>query len=362
MVLTLVLGIPALVQTGTFAQTDPVPDPTLSDPAVPAPVLPDPAPVEPVVPLVEPPAPPEVLRLTARPGTFAEYVVSSQRKSELIELKLEVRPGRILKAADRIAANMKLKNQRIETLASMKANDMPQKDKYFIRVQPSKNGNTIVLNTSVYNLADPSKPGKMNVIRSSLIITFEPAGKIINAVFTSSDPQLQKAYHEMDVKTFIREIEATDGGWQYGQPLVVGKSVTLKSNTPMQEVAKAIIDMNGLDKRIRIESSEPWVTYSKVEYNGKDVQENLNFRKTLSMDPLFAKLGFENQKMIIKTFNVSGSGKSIVRSDGLLLKSTFVQSMNTQALVDRPNEPYRLLFKWKLIDSTSTTLKNITLP
>jgi hypothetical protein len=352
MVLTLALGIPVFDGLGVFAQTD----------SASAPALTAPAPVEPVTEVVEPPAPPEVLRLTARPGTFAEYVVSSQRKSKLIELKLEVRPGKIMNAADRIAANMKLKNQRIETLAAMKVNDMPQKEKYFIRVQPSKDGNTIVLNTSVSNLADPAKPGKMNVIKSSLIITFEPAGKIINAVFTSSDAQLQKAYHNMDVKTFIRELEATDGGWPYGQPLVVGKSVILKSNTPMQEVAKAIIDMNGLDKRIRVESSKPWVTCSKVEYSGKDVQGNLKFRKTLSMDPLFGKLSFENQKVAMKTFNVSGSGKSVVRFDGLPLKSTFVQSMNTQALVDRPDEPYFLFFKWKLIDSTSTTLKNITLP
>ncbi|MGY2892822.1 hypothetical protein [Deinococcus sp. UYEF24] len=323
----------------------------------------DPAlPVAPAGPAVPDAAAPLVLRLTARPGTYAEYATTLQIKFQLSDMHFEAQPGKTVKAADLAALNAKAKAQSADMTATMNKSALSQTGKSFVRVQPPVNGNSVVLTTTVLGLPDALHPGKTRPVSVGITLTYDPSGKVVGAAVTSSDPQLQKVYQAMDVNTLYQSAQQQGGGSLYGQPLVVGRPMTRDSTVDAQRLLQSLLGTAGAAAHNVQVQSKPLVVHVVTTYTGNDADDQLMFTRTVSAEPWNVAVKMNGTGMQMAVTAMTGGGNSVVRPDGLNQSENANQTMSMQLQLDMPGDPYRMVMKVQYSVSTSTTLKKITLP
>ncbi|WP_407569071.1 hypothetical protein [Deinococcus altitudinis] len=351
------VSVPALppVHSGPATPAEP------ASPAEPA------APATPDVPAtdapVTAPAPaPSVLRLTAQPGTYAEYATVLQIKFQLTDMHFEAQPGKTVKAADLAALNAKAKAQSADMTATLNKSGLSQTGKSFVRVQPPVNGNSVILTTTILSLPDALHPGKTRPVSVGITLTSDPSGKVVGAAVTSSDPQLQKIYQAVDVNTLIQNAQQQGGGSLYGQPLVVGRSMTRDSTLDAQRLLQSLLGTAGAAMQNVQVQSKPLVVHGVTTYVGNDASGRQMFTRTLSAEPWNVAVNVNGTKMQMAVTAITGGGTSVVRPDGLNQSENANQTMSMQLQLDMPGEPYRMVMKVQYTVSTSTTLKKITLP
>ncbi len=353
------LTLPAL-NPSALAQTAPDPAPV---PVV-VPALP-PASSDPAAPTESAPVPTDapataVLRLTARPGTYAEYTTSLQVKFQLLDMHFETQPGKTGKAADLATLNARAKGQMADMNATLNNSGLSQTGKSFVRVKPPVNGNSVVLTTTILSLPDTLHPGKTRPVSVGITLTSDPSGRIVNAAVTSSDSQMQKLYQAMDLQTLIQNAQSSGSGSLYGQPLVAGQPVTRDSTTDAQRMMQSIIGSAITAAQTAQVQARPLVMHGVTTYTGKDAQGQLLFSRKVSAEPWNITLTLNGLAMQMAVTAITGGGSSVVRPDGLSQSETAEQTMAMQ--MDMPGEPYRMVMKVQYSLSTAVTLKKITLP
>ena len=362
-VLTLPALNPAALAQTLPAQTTPDPAP-VTVPALPPATPEAPAPPSPPdLPTAEPAVPaPEVLRLTARPGTYAEYATSLQVKFQLLDMHFEAQPGKTVKAADLAALNARAKAQGSDLNVTMNKSALSQTGKSFVRVQPPVNGDSVVLTTTILSLPDALHPGKTRPVSVGTTLTYDPGGKIVGAVMTSNDPQVQKVYQALDMNTMIENAQQVGSSSLYGQPLVLGQRTTLDTALDGQRLLQSVLGTAGTAAQKVQVQARPMTLHVTTAYTGRDARGQLTFSQTLSMEPWNVSMQMDGLDVRVVATGLTGGGTSAVRPDGLTQTSTFNQTMTMQMQMDMPGEPYRMVMKVQYGVSTATTLKKISLP
>ena len=352
----------ALAGTLALAQTSPPPVvvPALL-PTVPAPDSPAPdnaAPTSPA-PGIAPstPAAP-VLLPTARPGTTAEYLQTTQISFKVLDLSLEARPGKVVKPADLAAANKDLQARRGQIERAMNQAVLTQASKMFTRVLPPVNGNTALLTTSVLNLPTAGSPQKTRAVNVSVTLVYNPAGQLVDGSVSSTDPEVQKIYQALDFKTLIQSMQGSGTTSLYGLPLVQGKATTTNATLPMQGLIQSLSGLIGRAAKTDAGGqASPLTMHTTTTYTGQDAAGNFTFTQAITADPWRVNLNIADLSLDMQVLKLTGGGVSVLRPDGLTFSSEIRQDMLMQMRFDMPGEPYRTVMKVQYGTAITVALK-----
>ena len=355
-VLLALAGVPALAQTAPTPTVAPALPPTVPVPGSPVPSSPVPSSPAPGNESAAPAAP--VLLPTARPGTSAEYLQTIQITFKVLELSSEAQPGKVVKPADLAAASKKLQTQRDDIERAMNQAALTQTSKMFTRVLPPVNGNTALLMTSVVNLPSVANPQKTRAVNVSVTLVYSPAGQVVDASVSSTDPEVQKFYQALDLKTLIQSVQGSGTTSLYGLPLVPGKAATTNTTLPMQGLIQAMSGLIGRAAKTAVSGqASPLTMHTTTTYSGQDAAGNFTFTQAISADPWQITLNIGDLSMDMQVPKLTGGGVSVLRPDGLTLSSEVRQDMLMQLRFDMPGEPYRTVMKVQYGTAVKVALK-----
>lgn len=185
--------------------------------------------------------------LTARSGTSAEYLQTTQVKFKVLDYYLEAQPGKVVEPADLAAANKDLQAQWGQIERAMNQAALTQTSKLFTRVLPPVSGNTALPTTSVLNLPSVVSPQKTRAVNVRITLVYSLAGQVVNGSISSSDPELQKFYKALDFKTLIQSMRSSGTTSLYGLSLVQGRATTANTTVPTQGLIQALSGLIGED-------------------------------------------------------------------------------------------------------------------
>ncbi len=295
---------------------------------------------------------------TAQPGTSAEYVQTSRVNFKVLDYYLEAQPGKVVKPADLAAANKKLQTQRGDIERAMNQAFAAQTGKMFTRVLPPVNGNTVLLMTSVLNLPTAGSPQKTRAVNVGVTLTYNPAGQVVDASVSSSDPELQKFYKALDLKTLIQSAQGSGTTSLYGLPLVQGKATTTNATVPTQGLIQALSGLVGKASLTGVSGqASPLTTHTTTTYTGQDAAGNFTFTQAITADPWKVKLNIGDLSFDMQLSALTGGGVSVLRPDGLAFSTSTNQDISMRLSFDVLGEPYRTVMKIQYGTAVTVALK-----
>lgn len=313
---------------------------------------------------------PDVLRLTARPGTAAEYRTSLKIDFDVSDLHYEAQPGKTVTAAALAAENVRAKAQLVQMNTHLHRAVTDQVGKLFVRVLPPRDGNPVMLTTVVTKLPDTANasaggPAKFRSVSVSITLTYDPSGKVIGAAVTSSDPQIQKLYQALDLNTLVRNAQDSGSGSLYGQPLALGQPTTRIQNFPTQGLFQTLFALAGVSGQEMQVQSRPLNIRSTTTYTGQDARGNLSFSQALSADPWTVSLrlhGDSGPGLQMNIRDLTGGSTSVLQPDGVSQSSSGQQRMTMQAWIDLPDEAVRMVMTMTYTVTSVTQLTSLVRP
>ncbi|WP_456833531.1 hypothetical protein [Deinococcus sp. UYEF24] len=288
----------------------------------------------------------------------------------MTELRYEARPSQPVKAADLAAANLRAKTELDQMNTLLNRAVINQVGKSFVRIQPPKDGNTVVLTTIVLSVPDTANPvpggtTKLQSVSVSVTLSYDPSGKVVGAAVTSSDPKIQQIYQALDLNTLIQSAQDSGSGTLYGQPLTQDQPTMKVLNLPTQGLFQAILGLAGASRQAMQFQSEPLNIHTTTTYTGQDAQGNLSFAQQLSIEPWQVSLNLDSAGDAGIQMNITdiiGGGTSVFRPDGIIYSSSHRQDMTMRAQIDLAGKPYRMVMNVTYSVASTTQLKNVVLP
>jgi len=307
-----------------------------------------------------------VLLPTARPGTLAEYTLNSQTVIQLLDLHYEAKPGQTVKAADLAAANTRLQGQRAQMEAAYRKASQTTTTKSFVKVLPARDGQPVLLKTSIVPLPDAEHPDRQTNATLSTTVVYGPDGQVADVSVASSDARLQRYFQSVDLQTLIRNSQNDGATAIYGLPLTRGEVRSRNVTVPMQGIVQSLGSLGGTEAAsvfANIQAS-PVVIHTQTRFTGNDTAGNSLFSQTYTIDPWKLQFGKDKDTFGMQmTVNLSnGGGSTVVRPDGLLQAYKVTQALTMTARLDLPGEPYSMVMALGLNQTTAQTLKGVTLP
>ncbi|GGJ89623.1 hypothetical protein [Deinococcus aquiradiocola] len=308
-----------------------------------------------------------VLLPTALPGTLAEYTLNSQTAIQLLDLHYEAKPGQTVRAADLAAANTRLQARRAQMEAAYRRASQTTTTKSFVKVLPARDGQPVLLSTSIVPLPDAEHPDRQTNAAVSTTVVYGPDGQVTDVSVSSSDARLQRYFQSVDLQTLIRNSQNDGATAIYGLPLTRGEVRSRNVTFPMQGIVQSLGSLGGAEAASSVANiqASPVVIHTQTRFTGNDAAGNSLFSQTYTIDPWklqFGKKGGDAFGMQMAVNLSNGGGSTVVRPDGLLQAYKVTQALTMTARIDSPLEPYSMVMALGLSQSTAQTLKGVTLP